>query len=210
MRQFFFYLSFALLISGTLSCGKGKPSITSDDDIYQCWEWQIHIQPYEDFPHDKAQELAEQLEIAMIGVHGWTNVYVLPNKPLTKDMLNDAKTRYRANKILDWQRDSVDQTDFAIIGLTSEDISTTLHGYDDWGILGLSYVGTGNSVVSTFRIKDNSQIYKVLLHEFGHGFMGLQHCPNNDPTCYMVDDNGKPKLDKQYHFCDSCSKLIPH
>ncbi|MBQ3364269.1 MAG: hypothetical protein IJG42_10005 [Muribaculaceae bacterium] len=138
-----------------------------------------------------------------------TEVKVLPNKPLTKDLMNDAKTRYRASKILDLQQGMIKQPGDVVIGLTDKDISTSVHGYEDWGILGLSYLNKSNCVISTFRVKDKSQFWKVVLHEFGHGFVGLPHCPNNDSSCFMVDANGKPNLTPQRHFCDSCARYIP-
>lgn len=94
-----------------------------------------------------------------------------------------------------------------IIGLTDKDISTSIHGQEDCGILGLTYVGRSNSVISTYRVKDKSQFWKVVLHEFGHGYLGLHHCPNNDKSCFMVDAQGKPNLAPQRHFCDSCARL---
>ena len=137
-----------------------------------------------------------------------TEVLVLPSKPLTRDLMNDAKTRYRAGKILDKQASLKSQKSDVIIGLTDCDISTSAHGYDDWGILGLSYTGRSNCVISTFRVKDKSQFWKVVLHEFGHAYLGLSHCPNKDPQCIMVDCNGKPDLAKEKYLCETCSNSI--
>ena len=139
-----------------------------------------------------------------------TKVKVLPNKSLTVELMNDAKTRYRASKILDQQQGMIKQPGDVVIGLTNEDISTSIHGYNDWGILGLSYLNKSNCVISTFRVKDKSQFWKVVLHEFGHGFLGLPHCPNNDSSCFMVDAKGKPNLTPQRHFCETCSRQIPN
>lgn len=173
----------------------------------------ILIQPYDNFSQERAAEVSRQLEKALNNhVKGLTitEIKVLPNKPLTADLMNDAKTRYRASKIIDQQESLKHQHDEVIIGLTDSDISTTHHGYQDWGILGLSTLKRNNCVISTFRVKDKTQFWKVVLHEFGHGFFGLHHCPNSDRSCFRVDANGKPELAKQYHFCDSCSKLIPN
>lgn len=184
----------------------GEPECT-------CPHCRILIQPYADFSPTKAQEVANQLQAAL-SKHAKdlivTEIQVLPNKPLTEDLMNKAKSRYRASKILDQQQGLQEQPSDVILGLTNSDISTTLHGYDDWGILGLSYLKRNNCVISTFRVKDKSQFWKVVLHEFGHGFFGLPHCPNNDSRCFMVDANGKPNLTPQIHFCDSCSKFIPN
>ena len=178
-----------------------------------CPHCRILIQPYDGFSQEKAADVSKELEKALKDyVEGLavTEVKVLPSKPLTTDLMNDAKTRYRASKILDRQQDLLQQPGDVIIGLTDSDISTTIHGYKDWGILGLSYLNKSNCVVSTFRVKNKADFWKLVLHEFGHGFMGLPHCPNNDRSCFMVDAKGKPDLAKQYHFCDSCVKHIPN
>lgn len=178
-----------------------------------CPHCTLLIQPYGDFSQARAKEVSEQLE-QVLSKHmkglAVTEVKVLPNKPLTAELMNDAKTRYRASKILDQQQSMLKQPSDVVIGLTDEDISTSIHGYEDWGILGLSYLKRNNCVISTFRVKDKTQFWKVVLHEFGHGFLGLDHCPNSDPTCFMVDAKGKPNLTPQHHFCDTCSKLIPN
>ena len=171
----------------------------------------ILIQPYGDFSKERAQSVAKELEKSLatyVKDLALTEVQVLPGKPLTEDLMNDAKTRYRASKILDKQASFKSQNDDMIIGLTDCDISTDAHGYDDWGILGLSYMGYSNCVISTFRVKDKSQFWKVVLHEFGHAYLGLDHCPNNDPQCFMVDCNGKPDLARERYLCDTCSKSI--
>ncbi len=174
-----------------------------------CPHCRILIQPYGDFSQARAKKVSTQLVQALekhMADLAVTDVVILPNKPLTDDLLNDAKTRYRAQKILDLQRGAQKGRNDVIIGLTDKDISTTHHGQKDWGILGLTYVGQSNSVISTFRVSDKSQFWKVVLHEFGHG-LGLRHCPNNDKSCFMVDANGKPNLSPQNHFCKSCARL---
>ena len=177
-----------------------------------CPHCRLLIQPYGDFSQARAQEVSNQL-VAALDKHmnglAVTEVKILPAKPLSVGLMNDGKTRYRASKILDQQQGQLQQPGDVIIGLTDKDISTTLHGHDDFGILGLSYMNKSNCVISTFRVKDKSQFWKVVLHEFGHGFLGLPHCPNKDRSCFMVDANGKPNLSPERHFCDSCAKYIP-
>ena len=222
MYKHLIILSFALLIGcATWSCSnnakriKNVKLVSDSTEVAECTcpHCTILIQPYNDFSQNKALEVSKQLEGAlnehMKGL-AVTKVKVLPNKTLTVELMNDAKTRYRASKILDQQQGLVKQPGDVVIGLTNEDISTSVHGYEDWGILGLSYLNKSNCVISTFRVKDKSQFWKVVLHEFGHGFLGLPHCPNNDSSCFMVDANGKPNLTPERHFCDSCSKLIPN
>lgn len=171
----------------------------------------ILIQPYGDFSKERAQKVAAELKKSLATYVKdliVTGVQVLPSRPLTEDLMNDAKTRYRAGKILDKQVSLKSQKEDVIIGLTDCDISTTAHGYDDWGILGMSEMGNSNCLLSTNRVKDKTQFWKVVLHEFGHGFLGLDHCPNNDPQCFMVDCNGKPDLAKEKYLCGTCSTSI--
>ena len=171
----------------------------------------ILIQPYGDFSNVRAKEVAEELEKSLatyVKDLSVTEVRVLPSKPLTQDLMNNAKTRYRAGKILDKQTSFKSRNEDVIIGLTDCDISTTAHGYDDWGIIGMSDLGESNCLISTYRVKDKTQFWKVVLHEFGHGFLGLDHCPNNDPQCFMVDCNGKPDLAKEKYICGICSNRI--
>ena len=220
MSKHLIILLFALLLGSLVwSCTnnakriKNVELVSNVDTDCTCPHCRILIQPYDDFSLAKAQEVAKQLEQSLnkhVPGLAVTEIQVLPNKPLSEDLKNKAKTRYRASKILDQQQRLLQQPSDVIIGMTNSDISTTHHGYEDWGILGLSYLNRNNCVISTFRVKDKSQFWKVVLHEFGHGFLGLDHCPNNDRGCFMVDANGKPKLDKQHHFCDLCSKLIPN
>ena len=189
-----------------------KVETVSDADVECTYpHCRILIQPYGDFSNERARVVAEELEKSLakyVKDLAVTEVKVLPGKPLTEDLMNDAKTRYRASKILDKQAGLKSQKNDAIIGLTDKDISTSAHGYDDWGILGLSYMGYSNCVISTFRVKDKSQFWKVVLHEFGHAYLGLDHCPNNDPQCFMVDCNGKPDLARERYLCDTCSNSI--
>ena len=169
------------------------------------------MQPYGGFSQARAQSVADELKKTLatyVKDPIVIDVKVLPAKPLTRNLMNNDKTRYRADKILSMQMNLKSQKDDMIIGLTDKDISATLHGYDDWGVIGLSKTGLSNSVLSTFRVKDKSQFWKVVLHEFGHAYLGLPHCPNDDPHCFMKDCNGKPDLAKERYLCDSCSNRI--
>ena len=219
MKNQLLYIVTCTLVLGCLawSCTSDAKRTKKDETTSNaeaectCPHCRLLIQPYGDFSNVRAQEVATKLEKNLatnVKDLAVTEVRVLPGRPLTEDLMNDAKTRYRASKILDKQASLKSQKDDVIIGLTDCDISATAHGYDDWGILGMSYMGYSNCVISTFRVKDKTQFWKVVLHEFGHGYLGLDHCPNNDPQCFMVDCNGKPDLAKEKYLCDTCSKSI--
>lgn len=217
-KQWFFFIVFTSLMIGLAwSCTsnakkiKNVEVVSEADEKSTCPHCRILIQPYGDFSAARAQAVAKGLEnnlATYVKDLAVTEIKVLPGKPLTEDLMNDAKTRYRASKILDKQASLLSRDEDVIIGLTDKDISTSAHGYADWGILGLSYLDRNNCVISTFRVRDKSQFWKVVLHEFGHGFLGLDHCPNNDPQCFMVDCNGKPDLAREKYLCDTCSKSI--
>ena len=217
-KQLFYIIVFTFLLGSlTWSCNsntqrnKKVENVSKADAEHTGPHCRVLIQPYGDFSEVRAQAVAKGLEKSLatyVKDLAVTEVMVLPVKPLTQNLMNDAKTRYRADKILDQQASIERHKDDVIIGLTDCDISTAAHGYEDWGILGLSETGKSNCVLSTFRVKDKSQFWKVVLHEFGHSYLGLPHCPNNDPQCFMVDCNGKPDLAKEKYLCDSCSKSI--
>ena len=217
-KQLFYIVVFKFILGNLVwSCTNNAKriknvEIVADADVEcTCPHCRILIQPYGDFSYARAQSVAKELEKSLatyVKDLSVAEVIVLPGKPLTQDLMNDAKTRYRAGKILDQQASLKSQKNDVIIGLTDYDISTTAHGYEDWGILGLSETGKSNCVMSTFRVKDKTQFWKVVLHEFGHAHLGLPHCPNNDPRCFMVDCNGKPNLAKEEYLCEKCSKSI--
>ena len=215
MKNQWLYIAACIVVLGCLAWGctstAKKEVVTSAEVEYAGPHCRILIQPYGDFSNGRAQEVASELEKSLatyVKDLTVTEVQVLPDKPLTEDLMNDAKTRDRASKILDMQASLKRQNDDVIIGLTDCDISATAHGYDDWGILGMSEMGNSNCLLSTYRVKDKTQFWKVVLHEFGHGFLGLDHCPNNDPQCFMVDCNGKPDLAKEKYLCGTCSNSI--
>ena len=90
----------------------------------------ILIQPYDGFSQERATEVAKQLKSTLnkyVTGLDVTDIRVLPNKQLTPNLMNDAKTRYRASKILNWQYGLLQQPEDAVVGLTDKDISTTAH-----------------------------------------------------------------------------------
>lgn len=166
----------------------------------------ILLQPYdktaEKYAKDVSKTLKERIEsMDYICVQ---QVKVLPIKQLPDTLLNQAKIRYRATKILDFQKQSHHKSHDVIIGVTSSDISTSIHGYQDYGIQGLAYMGQENCVVSTYRLKNKKDLWKPMVHEFFHAFMHMPHCPADDPTCIMQDGHGKPNWTKRTKICNKC------
>lgn len=62
----------------------------------------LMVQLYDDFSQAEAKQLGDKVktEIERMTEVMINEVHVLPNKPLPQSVLNDANTRYRAEKIL--------------------------------------------------------------------------------------------------------------
>ncbi len=144
----------------------------------------------------------------------------LDHKASPASCLNDSKTRLSGEKLLKWlKKDYNDRvitdmkkkqdTNYAyyIIGVTDKDISTSVHGRKDYGILGISYLGTGNTgIISTYRLKRKKDLWKLAVHEFCHGLYGCPHCKNEDSHCIMKDaKGGNPKFEIKDSLCKDCS-----
>lgn len=115
--------------------------------------------------------------------------------------INVKSARYRADSIINFQKNELTDSIKYVFGLTSKDISTSKkdkngnilkpeYKYQDWGIMGLAYCPGNSAIVSSFRLKHKNKVKyfdrlkKVSVHEFGHN-LGLPHCPNK--RCVMTD-----------------------
>ena len=169
----------------------------------------IFLQPLDNFTQQEAMQLQEVLE------QGFRKIFnegfefeILPNKKLTVDLMNDSKSRYRADKIINSLKKEASNHRI-IIGLTHKDVSVPYKGKPDWGVLGLSIHGTYACVVSDYRLKNKKRDYwKVVTHEFTHTACNYSHCPNDDPTCIMKDAKGKADFSNKVGFCRTCREKI--
>lgn len=166
----------------------------------------IAIQPLGKFDSNLIQQVENQL-VSKYHVR----VVVKPELPLPKQAYYPKRSRYRAEKLLDYL-ETTDTTATKVLGLTTVDISTTKGIYPDWGILGQGQMNGRPCIVSTFRMcgtdrKVSEQVFrnrfaKVVAHEIGHTF-GLEHCPTK--ACLMEDANGTVKtVDGENDFCGHC------
>lgn len=122
---------------------------------------------------------------------------------LKRDYSEPAETKAKENAA---QRDKR-YKDWYIIGVTNRDISTDFPGKDDFGIMGLSYRPNGKaSIISTYRLRNKKKdLWKLAVHEFGHGYYNLPHCPRDIDTCLMKDaKHGNPHFELKQNFCDDC------
>ena len=151
-------------------------------------------------------------------------VEVLDHMTTPDSCYNDTKTRFRAEKILrtlssrysEEARNKAKEKDqkhwaYQIVGVTNHDISTSVHGKPDYGILGLSFLGNrhgDSSIVSTYRLKRKKDLWKLVAHEFCHGFYGCPHCKNDDPHCIMADaKGGNPHFEIKDSLCIDCANI---
>lgn len=169
----------------------------------------IFLQPYDNYPQKEAKQLSKVLEKKFLELYGVEFEFeVLPNKKLSADLMNDSKSRFRADKIIDSLKKEANDHRI-MIGLTHKDVSYTYNGKADWGVLGLSIHGTYACVVSDYRLKNKRRDYwKVVTHEFTHTACNYSHCPNDDPTCIMKDAKGKADFANKVSFCKTCREKI--
>lgn len=169
----------------------------------------IFLKPYDNFTQDEAKQLSMMLEKKFLELYGVEFEFeVLPNKKLSADLMNDSKSRYRADKIINSLKKEASKQRI-MIGLTHKDVSVPYKGKADWGVLGLSIHGTYACVVSDYRLKNKKRDYwKVVTHEFTHTAFRYNHCPEDDPTCIMKDAKGKADFSNKVGFCKTCREKI--
>jgi len=114
------------------------------------------------------------------------------------------RNRYRADSLIRWMSRQAKENEI-YIGITMQDISTTKGEHADYGVMGLGYCPGKACVVSSYRLKNKVNFYKLVIHELGHN-MGLQHCPV--PTCYMRDAKGGDPTGEEKAFCKKCAACL--
>ena len=169
----------------------------------------IFLQPYDNYTQKEAKQLSKVLEKKFLELYGVEFEFeVLPNKKLAADLMNDNKTRYRADKIINSLKDGAGDHKI-IIALTHKDVSVPYKGKADWGVLGLSIHGTNTCVASDYRLKHKKRDYwKVVTHEFTHTACNYDHCPDDNPLCIMKDAKGKADFSNKVEFCKTCREKI--
>lgn len=167
------------------STQKDKKTAARTDELTIC------LQPFDNFTEKEAAKVTKELEPALSKIFPdmkW-HFEIFSNKPLPEDAYYKPRNRYLGNVLLKHLTTTKDKF---IIGLTHKDISFKIHGYDNYGIRGLTPIGGNNSIVSDNRGKGNEFIM-VIAHEFLHGYSRAPHCKN--PACLMCDHQfrkGKP------------------
>jgi len=140
-------------------------------------------------------------------------VEIGPALDLPRSAYTKPRNRYRADKLWSFLETTTPKKYSHVIGLTSVDVSTKAHGYDDWGIFGYGQIDGRPCVVSTFRLRKpggkspSERLGEIVVHETGHTH-GLEHCPT--PRCVMNDAEGSIKsVDKSTgEFCTKCKARL--
>lgn len=157
----------------------------------------IYIQPCNNFK--STEQVVKELEKVIDA-----KFVILPDKKLDSGLLNDSKTRYRADKIIR----SINNKYLTII-LLHNDISIPYRNRPDWGILGLSLIPGRTCVVSDCRLRNKRRdFWKVVYHEYIHTRYTYKHCPKDNPECIMQDAKGKAYFGNKHDLCDYCKKLL--
>jgi archaemetzincin len=138
----------------------------------------------------------------------------MPSVDLPRNAFYAPRSRYRAEKLLEFLRPRLPAGALRIAGITASDISTTKPPFEDWGILGLATIDGSACVLSTFRCHRRAKsaeharvrFAKTAVHELGHTF-GLEHCPVRG--CLMQDGGGSVlTTDGERDLCPACRKEL--
>ena len=200
MKTTFFYILLAVL----MLCGCKK----TEDASCTCPPT-IFLQPYDNYTQKEAKQLSKVLEKKFLELYGVEFEFeVLPDKKLSADQMNDSKSRYRADKIIDsLKKEASDHR--IMIGLTHKDVSVPYKGKPDWGVLGLSIHGTYACVVSDYRLKNKKRdFWKVVVHEFIHTHYSYSHCPKDSTHCIMKDAKGHADFSNKNGLCGYCKSRL--
>lgn len=189
-----------------------------DEDSTRCCPplgYVIELQPLDDFSHQKAEQLREELVKQLAIVFKTIPksdidacISVKENKAVPASCLYKPRNRYWAGAILKMlHAEHGGNDEIVTIGLTNRDISSSVHGHFNYGIMGLGYHPGDAAVVSTYRLKRKENLWKVVMHEFLHT-RGLPHCKKDNPRCIMQDAHGKDTFYQKNSLCDDCKKRL--
>ena len=221
--KFFSFLLTLVLIFTSTSC---KPTDSKEDNNGNTWDWicgceaevapmKIILVPLDGMKDSQIRKLKKDFEENYDSIFDKSCEVEILDKVATPDVcLNKKYNRLEAGKMISFLTDEYSTiaknkaenfSDYYIIGVTNKDISTPLHGKENYGILGLSTLGGKVSVISTFRLPRQKDLWKLALHEYGHGYFRLNHCSEDDSSCIMADaKGGNPHFELKETFCKVC------
>lgn len=143
-------------------------------------------------------------------------VNILPKMDIPVSCKVKGLQKYSSVKIVKLLNSKFKNVEGKVVALTQVDICTDrkLNGktFKNWGVIGLSLLGTKSCIVSNKRMKTNyyGKLEKVSIHEIGHS-LGIPHCETHS-KCLMNDAKGKgSKIDKELLWmCDDCKHKIKY
>ena len=209
VRNFILTILITILAINLVSCDKlAKQSVPVDiaDSVCTDPEYSlvIHLQPLGDFSQKKAEQLKKDLEEHLISIYPCA-IQIDPNKEMPTSTYYKPRNRYWAGGILKYLKQQ--SNEIVVVGLTNNDISTSIHGQFNYGIMGLSYRPGNSCIISTYRLKRKDDLWKVTMHEFLHS-RGLPHCLNDNPNCIMQDAHKQNTLYRKTAICSRCQSEL--
>lgn len=196
------------------SCHQKGVANDDEDTICSCPPVQpdyfIIIQPYNDFSRKKAQRLKMELKKELKRYLSVTIDVADENLQLPQSLKYKPRNRYWATKIMDYNKynpTTESKNDPVTIGILDEDISTSIHGRLNYGIMGLSYRPGLFAVISTYRLKNIRDLWKLAAHEYFHS-LGLSHCVEDNPKCIMRDARGGYPFRNETGLCKGCQRRL--
>lgn len=210
MKKLIYFLFAATLFSCHSQNKEQEATVEEVDSFmnFKCCPPTIYLQPCNSFTQAEARAIIPNMrkELVRFTYIDDLEIVVKPNIKLPDSLLNTNKTRYRADKIVKYfSKEANDHN--VIIALLHQDVSTSLHGKADWGVLGLSLQPLQDCVVSDYRLKNKKRdLWKVVVHEFVHTYFIAKHCAQDDPKCIMQDAKGHADFSNKTALCDSCSR----
>jgi len=126
-----------------------------------------------------------ELKKECVGFWSWLNKYIIGNgkrkhkqinhEQFNTDVILNAIHPQKVH-IVSFTEKIITQREDKILVILDDDIYSAGTSF----VFGATTMNGNESVVSTYHLKDNSWLLKILLHEFGHS-LGIEHCKQH--TC---------------------------
>lgn len=209
MKKFFLSISFCVALFTSCGSNTNHDVVKVDKTIASQAESRmnnktrtIHVYFFGDFSSDLGNRMIKELQKVYPSVH-FEGRISLPDSAYYVP-----RNRYLAAKLLNTMMVLQPNNDI-VLGMTTRDISLKYKKYDNWGVMGLSYLNKRAAVISIYRLRIPSKrvehFRKLMLHELGH-VEGLPHC--KEEHCIMHDAEGKNRFSQLDDFCPSCKSVF--